>query len=94
MKNHLLISTLLDSLIYFNDVFFCLNNEFIRKFAAYSATPVSFYQVEVDQLLERLVKLEELYHDKNLKVKSKINVLAIRGVLSMDIWTFFMFYES
>ena len=71
MKHHLLISTFIDSLVYFNNKILSLEESFIRKLSTFTFSNCSFYDVDLNTLNAKLSHLKNLYKDKNLHVKSK-----------------------
>ena len=73
MEQHLLISSLIESLVYFNNSLMEINSQVYNCLSAYSFSSLHFYDVDLELLEYKLNYLMDLYKDKNLKVKSKHN---------------------
>ena len=71
MERHLLLSTFIESLIYFNSTLYEMNPKVFKSLSAYSHSFCGFFSVDVDLLEEKLDLLESNFKDKNLRVKSK-----------------------
>ena len=70
MEKHLLISSFLESLIYFNKIIFSLSENFVKSLSSFTFSFCLFYDINLERLNKKLELLATMFKDKNLKVKS------------------------
>ena len=76
MERHLLISTLIESIIFFNNNIIKISEKIIKSLSSYSFSFCLFYEIDLERLNKKLELLASMYQDKNLKVKSKNKIIS------------------
>ena len=72
MEKHLLISTLIESLVFFNNKLIEIAVIYgIKLFSSFTTNCHLFYEVDEERLLYRLNYLEGKFKDNSFKLKSK-----------------------
>ena len=71
MEQHLLLSTIVEGIVFLNDQILQIAKRFgLKTISAFSFSNYFLYKVDLERLLVKLDVLENIFKDQNLKVKS------------------------
>ena len=76
MEQHLLLSSIIESLVYFNQSICSLDKKITKALSSFSFSFSLFYEIDLTQLQDKLAHLAELYKDRNLKIKSMLFIIC------------------